>query len=397
MTGQLTTATALLFVAATLAGCGSPASTPPARQTAAPRTPSAVPSPSAAPVPSGPYAVVVSNSPRQGSSYDVMLIDLQGAVVTRVTAKLPLLKPNQTLQLPLVSASNDLVYYLDGDTEIHSLAPTGATALAKSIPAGSTSILAFSVSPDNQRIAVSLVNQSTNASKDTGRGYVEDLADAGNHVDLFNNTSIDAFRWPVGWHGTDVIDAVGNNCGYGQTGCVSSYHVISSTTGARDATVCETAAAQPSGSSVNTVPEGLPVGAGVACDQTEYYNSGTPPDEDHILAVSWSGAVSAFAENTSSPEVGPQRWFNCSLAPVGAQMACTDNTTQALTLLARGAAPHSLGRKYNVLGWIDSSHLLVDVDSTTLAVLTPSTGVAINLTLPAADKVDMIGVEPGAL
>ena len=87
-------------------------------------------------MPPGPYAVVVTNAPRQGSTYDILLVDLQGQVVTRVTAKLPLLKPNQTVSLPLVSASNDLVYYLDGDTDIRSLSASGATALVKTIAAG---------------------------------------------------------------------------------------------------------------------------------------------------------------------------------------------------------------------------------------------------------------------
>ena len=52
-------------------------------------------------------------------------------------------------------------------------------------------------------------------------------------------------------------------------------------------------------------------------------------------------------------------------------MACNAAGSQALTILARGATPHNLGRRYNVLGWMDATHLLVDIDSKTLAVLTP--------------------------
>jgi hypothetical protein len=150
-------------------------------------------------VPPGPYAVIVSNAPRVGSTYDVILIDVLGHIVARVTARLPLLKPNQTLQLPLVSASGDLAYYLDGDTTIRSLSPSGASAPVKTIPDGSSSIIAFAVSPDDQRIAVSLIKQGSDLAHNTGRGYVEGLTDGANRVNLFNNTAQDAFRWPVGW------------------------------------------------------------------------------------------------------------------------------------------------------------------------------------------------------
>src|ERR1700692_828430 len=130
----------LLLVPAALASCGSPAPTPSAKPTARPSptpTPVAVTTtPTAVPVPPGPYAVVVGNQARVGSSYDVMLIDTAGQIVARVTAKLPLLKPSQDINLPLVSASNDMVYYLDGDTEINSLSPSGTVALVKTSARG---------------------------------------------------------------------------------------------------------------------------------------------------------------------------------------------------------------------------------------------------------------------
>lgn len=392
----------LLFVVAMMAGCSSATvATATPHLTTAPKTPTAVasPSPSAVPIPPGPYAVVVTNAPRQGASYDIMLIDLQGQVITRVTAKLPLLKPNQTATLPLVSASNDVVYYLDGDTDIRSLSPTGATALVKTIAAGSGSILAFAVSPDDQRIAVALIDQASDATKTSGHGYVEDLADSGNHVNLFSNTSADAFRWPAGWHGTDIVDAVGNQCGgpygSGNSGvCAGSYHVISSATGARHATVCEGPATQPPNASQNTNPSGLPVAGGVACLRTAYYYDGSTPPEGDILAVEWSGHDTTLV---TADKTGQLPYNGCFLAPGGAQMACNDNTSQALTLVAHGKSPHSLGRRYGVLGWMDPTHLLVDVDTKTLAVLDTSTGAAVNLALADADKVEMAATSPGTL
>jgi hypothetical protein len=354
-------------------------------------------------VPAGPYAVVVTNDARTGSTYDVLLIDLQAQIVARVTAKLPLLKPNQTVQLPLVSASNDMVYYLAGDTEIHSLSPGGATALVKTIQQGAGSVLAFAVSPDDQRIAVSLINQGADPSRDTGHGYVENLAGSGNHVNLFSNTAAEAVRWPSGWHGTELIDGAGYGCGGGDgyysppstTGCPASYHVLNSATGSRTATVCETPSTQPVNESDNVYINGLPVPGGVACQESEYYyNGNTTPPSAKILAVDWSGHETTFVTGDNT---GQLAYGNCFLAPAKAQMACTANTSQALTLIAPGVTPHNMGRRYNVLGWIDSGHLLVDIDSTTLGVLATDSGAVINLALPGADKVDMRGAMPGGL
>jgi hypothetical protein len=390
----------VLIAPAMLVGCSSAAATakvtptPTARPAATSTPVAATPSP-----PPGPYAVIVTNGLRQGSTYDVLLIDVLGHVISKVTAKLPLLKPNQVLQLPLVSASNDLVYYLDGDTEIHSLSPTGAAALVKTIPQGSSSNLGFAVSPDDQRIAVSLINQSADASKDSGHGYVEDLADGGNHVNLFSNTAPDALRWPVGWDGDHVIDGAGGQCGpYGYgTGNASpcSFHVVSSTTASRTATVCESPSVQPPNESDTDSVNGLPVAAGIACTANEYYyNGNTTPPSAKLLAVDWSGRETTFLTGDKNGQIA---YGNCFLAPGGAQMACTANTSQALTLLARGTPPQNLGRRYTVLGWIDGTHIAVDINSTTLGVLSTASGAVVNLAQTDADKTVMIGAMPGAL
>jgi hypothetical protein len=402
MFAQVRPVATMVLAATLLAGCSSASvttSTP--RPSSSPKSPAptSVLSPSAAPIPPGPYAVVVTNGPRQGAGYDILLINLQGQVVTRVTAKLPLVKANQTVTLPLVSASNDRVYYLDGDTDIRSLSPSGATVVVKSIAAGSTSIVAFAVSPDDQRIAVALINQGADVKKDTGRGYVEDLGDTGSHVDLFSNTGLDSIRWPVGWHGSDIIDAVGTQCGgpYGSTnggGCAQSYHVINSATGTRRATICEGPATQPVDANHSTTPSGLPVAGGTACVQTvNYYNNNQPP-EGAILAVDWSGANAKLATVNANGQLPA---YNCFLAPGGGRLACNDSTTDALTIVAQGSSPHSLGRRYNVLGWMDATHLLVDIDTKSLAVVEASTGTAITLALSDADKVQLAGTVPGAL
>jgi hypothetical protein len=397
----------LLLVPAALASCGSPAPTPSAKPTGRPTpTPTPVPvttTPTAVPLPPGPYAVVVGNQTRVGSSYDVMLIDTAGQIVARVTAKLPLLKPNQDVNLPLVSASNDMAYYLDGDTEIHSLSPSGTVALVKTIAQGAGSILAFSVSPDDQRIAVSLINENSDSSKDSSHGWVEDLTAPTNHRDLFDNTGTSSFRWPVGWAGTQVVDGAGYQCGgygYGYNGpstnsTACSYHVINSTTTSRTATLCESPSPQPSSENDNLTVNGLPVTAGVACVESEYYynNPTATQNQNTLFAVDWSGHQTTYlTSNTGQLDYG-----NCYLAPSGAQMACSANASQALTLLAPKTAPHNLGRRYNVLGWMDNTHMAVEINSTTLGVLSTDTGAVVSLALTGADTMALAGTLPGAL
>jgi hypothetical protein len=402
MQRQLRSAVVLLFAPAMLSSCSAASATTTASPTARP-TPTAehtlFPTPSATPaVPPGPYAVIVTNAARVGSTYDVLLIDVLGHVVARVTAKLPLLKPNQTIQLPLASSSGDLVYYLDGDTTIRSLSPSGTTALVKTIPDGSSSIVAFAVSPDDQRIAVSLINQASDTTHNSGHGYVEGLTDGANRVNLFSNTAADALRWPIGWHGTQVVDGAGQCGGSGYNGNTAntapcSLHVINSSTASRTATVCESPSPQPPNENYNVSVNGLPVAAGVACIESQYYY-GTNTTSDKLLAVDWSGHESTFLTGDSS---GYLQYGNCFLAPAGVQMACTANTSQALTLLARGLAPHNLGRRYNVLGWVDSKHIAVGIDSAALGVLSTDTGLVVTIALTDADKMQLTAILPGAL
>src|SRR6266849_8444776 len=60
---------------------------------------------------------------------------------------------NAWLETP-VSATSDNVFYRDGDTKIRYLTPAGETGDATTVPGSATTISFFSVSPDDQRIAV---------------------------------------------------------------------------------------------------------------------------------------------------------------------------------------------------------------------------------------------------
>jgi hypothetical protein len=53
---------------------------------------------------------------------------------------------------------------------------------------------------------------------------------------------------------------------------------------------------------------------------------------------------------------------------------------------------------YNsILGWIDATHLLVEVDSGDLGVLDPDTGVLTSVAVAQANEVSMAATLPGSL
>jgi hypothetical protein len=182
--GRAMYAAASAAAVAVTASCGSlpvlkPSPTP---KHIAVRTPT--PTPPA--VPSGPFAVVVTNAPRSGTTYDVLIVDTSGPVVARASANLPLIKPNQTLDLPLVSASATQVYYRNGDTDVYALSPDGSTGIVRRLPEGTKAEIAFAASPDDQRIAVVDLTEQADATQNSSRGYVESLSGSTNRVDLFN-------------------------------------------------------------------------------------------------------------------------------------------------------------------------------------------------------------------
>ena len=397
-TGRLSAASAVVAATFVVSGC---ATRPAPTLTPKPR-PTATAAPTPTPPPAGPFAVLVTNSARAGTSYDVLVIDLAGRIVARVTANLPLLKQNQTIEPALVSASSSTVYYLNGDTNIWSLSVNGHSTLVKSIPAGATSSLGFAVSLDDARVAVAAMKQTANTAGSTGHGYVEDLQDDGGHVDLWSNTDLAALRWPAGWHGPSLIDQIETanyGCQYGDNACSqpASYHVVDTGGGSNTVAVCETPTTPLPDGNLNEAPTGLPTAAGTACAESEYTYS-THVQEDEIYAVDWKGTERSFADVKSTNGAGtPLPVHSCFLAPDGSRMACADNASQALTLLTPDGKTRNLGRRYNILGWIDATHLMAGIDSSTLAVLDVDNGAEIRVPLAAADKVTMVSALPGAL
>jgi hypothetical protein len=336
---------------------------------------------------------VVTNAQRNGTTYGVLIIDTHGRIVARTVAQLPHIKATQTADLPLVSASNTSVYYLNGDTDIRSLSTEGSIGFVKSIADGAKSALTFAVSPDDQRIAVAVLSERADSSKDTAHGYVENLTDTSSRVDLFNNIGQAALRWPVGWHAGSIVDAVGvRNCYggcYGNSGPIS-YHAVDIASGNR-AVVCESTSGQ---SSDYYTPQGAPTPAGVACEEQQYSAASS---SDTLMIVDWKGNEHQVKSvRTCCSELGLQR---CFVAPDGAQLACTSTVSQSLVWVRSDGATTNSGRRYSVLGWIDATHLLVDVDSSNLGVVfvSASDGSLVEVPLAGADQVAFATALPGSL
>lgn len=185
--------------------------------------PSAAATPSAAPTPivSPPPSITPLPSPKllagtwsTSASYGLLqwsnafgLVGPDGSIVKSVAMAPPSVRTCYgqaqvaVLQAPL-SASKTAVYFLDGDTHIRSLAPNGSVSDVTTVPGSVGMVSFFSVSPDDQRIAV-VVEDLANPTA-TVRLYVEDLRGGGHHVDLLTTSVSQASggntMWPMGWH-----------------------------------------------------------------------------------------------------------------------------------------------------------------------------------------------------
>lgn len=146
-----------------------------------------------------------------GTKWEVALAGTDGAIITQATADPPIIQPNAAA--PWTSTSLTRVYYLNARTEVRFLDPNGNTGSVTRIPAGDYDQSAFAVSPDDKRIAVSILSYAPpwewTASFPKYRGmrmYVEDLVGGGHHVDLFASTTVVEF--PIGWTGGQLVIAV---------------------------------------------------------------------------------------------------------------------------------------------------------------------------------------------
>src|SRR2546427_12796004 len=200
---------AVLVVGLLIAGCGgqgaSSSASPLAKPSSSPATSLPASSPGASPAPlTGAFAVLVT--PPTADNYTVSIVDGNGKVVGSAQASSPTAvtcADAAGAEVPLpISTSDDRAYYMDAQGVVRFLTVQGETGRATTVPTGGVRRSMFSVSPDDQRIAV-VVSDYTSSGVAV-RLYVEDLNGGSNHLDLFSSSGAYGLQ-PIGWHGINNL------------------------------------------------------------------------------------------------------------------------------------------------------------------------------------------------
>ncbi|HEX9561376.1 MAG TPA: hypothetical protein VGA76_09090 [Candidatus Dormibacteraeota bacterium] len=199
-------AIAVFPLALLMVGCGAVASVSPPPSPAA-RTPSAAPAavsgtpaasaiPPTAPAPAYGVLVDLLTAP---SIYYANVVGVDGRVWASIKLDKRTPISNQAghaIELPYVSASSTALYMLAGDWTVWSLRlPDGKQAIATHLQVGANMEAAFAVSPDDSKIAVSVLD--FNRSPVHVLLYTDNLGGGNQHV-IFESDS--DYVWPVAWH-----------------------------------------------------------------------------------------------------------------------------------------------------------------------------------------------------
>lgn len=284
-------------------------------------SPSQVPATSRA----GPFAAV-SGGPWVG------LATMDGRVVAEANTGL---MESWYSDIPEVSISRTRLYYLTtDDSSVHYLQPDGGTGIATKIAFGADDAALFAVSPDDIRIAVSVLNYAPGRTSYLGmRLYVEDLQGGGHHVDIFSSTT--AVEFPIGWVNGRLIVAVSNWIGshagsFVNPYAATAYHIADATNGDRVASLCD-----------NTIgPVGWIEPVGTMCSRP----SGGPS------FLRWDG--SAFAAPAATPN-SYQLW-QVALSPDANHIALAGDRVRIM-----GGVDDLLPvAAWNVFGWPDANHIV---------------------------------------
>jgi hypothetical protein len=247
------------------------------------------------------------------------------------------------LLAPPVSATGDQVYFRDGDTKIRMVVPPASAADVTTVPGGPTTVSFFSVSPDDQRIAV-LVEDLSGATSIGERLYVEDLRGGGHHADIYTTTvtkgKTGSTLWPMGWHNGALVLAVVPACTFEPAGLTpSEWHVAAASNAARLATI----------RAANCTLSYWPSSAGVGC--TDANGVTTIYDwTGKVLSVTGPGATGSGYSLSSVSPAGQSILFATG-AGVGAPLPATG-------IVQLGPGPYATVPGHAACTWIDEDHLL---------------------------------------
>ena len=239
---------------------------------------------------------------------------------------------------PPVSASDDKVFYRDGNTNIKYLTPEGQTGDVTTVPGSATTVSFFSVSPDDSRIAV-LVEDLSPAKTIKLSLYVEDLTGHTNHSVIFTDT-VPKFTnahtlWPMGWHNGLLVLAVFPPCTFAPAGLAPiEWHVSSAVTAVRVATI-----------GAGCVSSSWPSPAGVACITV---------GSQQANVLDWTGTETAHVQVDASA-------FQSGLSPSGQSIFFTPGAGIGAPPPATSIAlpgPTVVVSGHSACLWIDDQHLL---------------------------------------
>jgi hypothetical protein len=267
--------------------------------------------------------------------YTVSLVGIDGRVVASAQANRPTdvsCASGAVAIVPIpLSTSNTRVYFLDDKGVVRFVSANGDQGRATTVPVGTpTRRTSFAVSPDDQRIAVVVIDFTANGAATSL--YVEDLNGGGNHRDIFADSG--AFTlWATGWHGAgNLVVAKVPACSTGVGGpfCCGpqEFHVVDPGTAVRRFTV----------GSPTCLIAGPPSPAGAVCETTTQAN-----------VLNWTAAAgSSFDVPINTPAY---------LSPDGQQVAIISTSDPTTTLF-----PSKATIAVVACGWIDNSHLLTGGD-----------------------------------
>ncbi len=247
------------------------------------------------------------------------------------------------LLAPPVSATTDQVYFRDGDTKIRMVIPPGSTADVTTVPGGPTTVSFFSVSPDDQRIAV-LVEDLSGATSIGERLYVEDLHGGGHHADIYTATvtkgKTGSTLWPMGWHNGALVLAVMPACTFQPAGLTpSEWHVAAASNASRLATI------RANSCTLSYWPSSAGVGCTDANGVTTIYDW-----TGKVLSVTGPGATGSGYSLSSVSPAGQSILFATG-AGVGAPPPATG-------IVQLGPGPYATVPGHAACSWIDEDHLM---------------------------------------
>jgi hypothetical protein len=240
---------ALAFVLL-LTACGTATATSAATSDGGGGRPSPLASSSSAPAPppaAAVAAVAVVNPNISGPAFTVSLLAADGRVLGAAqgsgnSAFQCADEPTAAIGPPVVSTTNRRAYYLAGDS-IKWIDTAGGAGTAARVPVGARIAVAFSVAPDDTRLAVNVLDYSRYPL--TQRLYVANLDGSGGR-DIYAvtdnaNDRPTAAVWPIGWRGGNLVLAYkAITCAQGGgpgLALPNSYHVVRATDAARVMTI----------------------------------------------------------------------------------------------------------------------------------------------------------------